>query len=400
MQRGITLTGPGPFTVDQLNQLGDITVDLEGAIAAASIADGAITETKYAANSIPATAFKTETISQTFLTKDARREDVSGQFRTLRAGTKLLADIVSITRSGGTATVTTLAAHGLSPGDRVRIAGMAQTEYNIAVAVATAPTTTTFTYAVSGSPTTPATGLGTVFSTNKLVLTAAEAVLLNAARGAVIATAISYEATLSSTPALNSIDVGTEAASTWYYVWLVTDGTSTGLLLSTSATAPDAGVFAWTHKCLVGMVYNDANQDLNWFTQADRRIWLQDLNIFTAKSVTTVNVGQLLSGTDLTNFRAAIPPEAQTYMAQVGRTNSPGAISVGNVQFSQYANMLAGYYHHDYAPSTPTAVYNFTTVSSFELPPHRESVGGARNLVWRSNDATDTWRLNITGFTF
>lgn len=69
--------------------------------------------------------------------------------------------VSSITRSGGIATVTTSAAHGLATGDSALIAGADQADYNID-AVVTVTGTTTFTYSVANTPTTPATGTITV----------------------------------------------------------------------------------------------------------------------------------------------------------------------------------------------------------------------------------------------
>lgn len=66
--------------------------------------------------------------------------------------------VSSITRSGAVATLTTAAAHNLVVGDKVVISGATETEYNGTITVVSVPTTTTFTYAVSGTPTTPATG--------------------------------------------------------------------------------------------------------------------------------------------------------------------------------------------------------------------------------------------------
>jgi hypothetical protein len=62
-----------------------------------------------------------------------------------------------ITFANGVATVTTTSAHGLNAGDRVRIAGADQPDYNGTFVIGNV-TTTTFTYAVSGTPATPATG--------------------------------------------------------------------------------------------------------------------------------------------------------------------------------------------------------------------------------------------------
>jgi hypothetical protein len=65
--------------------------------------------------------------------------------------------VTSITRSGGTATVTTSSPHGYSTGNEVEIRGATQTEYNV-IATITVTGASTFTYAVSGTPASPATG--------------------------------------------------------------------------------------------------------------------------------------------------------------------------------------------------------------------------------------------------
>lgn len=65
--------------------------------------------------------------------------------------------ITSITRSGGTATATTSAAHGLASGDSAAISGSTQVEYNIE-AVVSVIDSTHFSYSVAGTPATPATG--------------------------------------------------------------------------------------------------------------------------------------------------------------------------------------------------------------------------------------------------
>lgn len=65
--------------------------------------------------------------------------------------------LTSITRSGAVATANRTA-HGFVVGDRVRISGATEPEYNGTFTVATVPNANSFTYAVTGSPTSPATG--------------------------------------------------------------------------------------------------------------------------------------------------------------------------------------------------------------------------------------------------
>lgn len=65
--------------------------------------------------------------------------------------------IVSITRSGSTATITTTEPHGRSTGDVVTVAGADQKEYNISGAI-TVTGASSFTMAITGTPDSPATG--------------------------------------------------------------------------------------------------------------------------------------------------------------------------------------------------------------------------------------------------
>jgi hypothetical protein len=71
--------------------------------------------------------------------------------------TSSLDTLTSLTRSGTTVTAT-FTAHGLEVGDRVRISGAVETDYNGDWVVATVPLTSTFTYEVATTPTSPATG--------------------------------------------------------------------------------------------------------------------------------------------------------------------------------------------------------------------------------------------------
>ena len=77
--------------------------------------------------------------------------------------------VLSITRSGNTATVTTISDHNLGSNVPVTMAGAVETDYNVTDADITVTGSDTFTYQVSGSPTTPATGTITASFTSALV---------------------------------------------------------------------------------------------------------------------------------------------------------------------------------------------------------------------------------------
>lgn len=56
------------------------------------------------------------------------------------------------------------------------------------------------------------------------------------------------------------LDTGTEAASTWYYIWVIYNGTTVTGLLSISSTSPTMPT-GYTYKALVGAIYNNASSN-------------------------------------------------------------------------------------------------------------------------------------------
>lgn len=66
--------------------------------------------------------------------------------------------VLSITRSGTTATVTMVSDHGIASNVPVTVSGANETDYNVTDAAIIVTGLDTFTYQVSGSPSTPATG--------------------------------------------------------------------------------------------------------------------------------------------------------------------------------------------------------------------------------------------------
>lgn len=68
----------------------------------------------------------------------------------------------------------------------------------------------------------------------------------------------------------NGLDSGTVAASTWYAVWAIWNGTTVAGLLSTSGTAPTMPS-GYTHRVRVGWVRTDASSNLLRIRQAGRR---------------------------------------------------------------------------------------------------------------------------------
>jgi hypothetical protein len=78
----------------------------------------------------------------------------------------------------------------------------------------------------------------------------------------------------------NGLDTGSEASSTWYYIYLIKkpDGTVASLL-SASATSPTLPS-GYTMKRLIGAVYNNGSSNFEVFRQFGRKVmWEDDNNI-------------------------------------------------------------------------------------------------------------------------
>ena len=119
---------------------------------------------------------------------------------------------------------------------------------------------------------------------------------------------------------IGGLDTGSETVSTWYYVWLISNGASNGTLLSTSATTPVLPS-GYVYKAMLGAVYNDSSGDLVKFHQTGRKA-------FTV--LTEIDFGSTATG----NYplTTAVPPIAKTAFG-VGRLKDTGVNNISEVLF-------------------------------------------------------------------
>jgi hypothetical protein len=133
-------------------------------------------------------------------------------------------------------------------------------------------------------------------SDNSVRVTADSMLVTNAAGGAARLATVDVTGSLVGGTGLNKLDTGVEAPSTWYYVYVVWDGTTAGALLSLASDAPTAPPSGYTFWCRVGAIYNDSGSDLVEFDQRGSLVNL------TARD-TVLSAGTATSATlvDLTN---------------------------------------------------------------------------------------------------
>ena len=106
----------------------------------------------------------------------------------------------------------------------------------------------------------------------KIGVTATQAILTNSGGAPILATSISIIINLGINGA-NGLDAGSLAPSTWYHVYLISNGTATAGLASTSATSPTLPA-GYTYSMRIGTVRTDGSSNLYRTIQLGRdAVW-------------------------------------------------------------------------------------------------------------------------------
>jgi len=100
---------------------------------------------------------------------------------------------------------------------------------------------------------------------------------------------------------VNGLDAGGLVASTWYWIWLISNGTTPGLLASTSNSAPTMPT-GYTYQALIGIVKTDASKNTYAFMQSGQD-W--DYIAPAQQLVTSASTGGSWTQYSLTNW---LPP--------------------------------------------------------------------------------------------
>lgn len=239
-------------------------------------------------------------------------------------------------------------------------------------------------------------------SASQITLTADESVLKASTLLHFLATTVNVNINIAAAVGAGALDVGVEAASTWYYIWLIYNPTTATVagMLSLSSTAPTMPS-GYTYKGLVGAVRNDAGSNFIGFHQRDRQVWQVTTNVFTAKAAAVNDTFEILAGADLTAFRAAVPPVATMCSGVVGTNNTANATSVALASVATDGTLTATIRGQKsfHATTYGASQDSFAACCSFENLAVR---GGAAayNIQWKSRLTTDPVRLNIDGWSF
>lgn len=148
----------------------------------------------------------------------------------------------------------------------------------------------------------------------------------NTGNGGVTHTGISKTVDITTSGVVNGLDTGSEASSTWYYIWIWSDGSTYGCCFSTSSTSitdTRVGSPPITHKKLIGAVYNNSSSNFATFIQIDNRVYYPG----SANSWGALSAGSSTSVAEL-SISLDVPPIAQALVLQLAVTSGDGYMCV------------------------------------------------------------------------
>jgi hypothetical protein len=132
-------------------------------------------------------------------------------------------------------------------------------------------------------------------SVTQVSATADEAVLIHGTTGAILrVTSVNVTAAITSSGA-NGLDTGVEAGNTWYYLWLIHNGTTLASLLSASSTAPTMPS-GYVYKLRVGAVRNDGSSNFTHLQEHGDKVLFKSALTAWPGSDSNVEVSHGLSG--------------------------------------------------------------------------------------------------------
>lgn len=219
-----------------------------------------------------------------------------------------------------------------------------------------------------------------------LEISADEIVLKNGINDAVVAAFTSTSELVITASGDLGLDTGSEATSTWYYIWAFYDESdgSTTYKFSTSSTNPTAGDY--THKALIGAIYNNSSGNLIKINQRDRWVDTEVQNVLDDGQAATANTWESLSLT------GEVPSIAVSIRGIFGHTANVNP-STDSIAIAADANGV-GQVLHRIPQNTTAEVFGYDQASNYFL--HLRT---AQTLYWQANTNTQANnRIDITGY--
>lgn len=220
-------------------------------------------------------------------------------------------------------------------------------------------------------------------ATTSLTVTADELVVQNAAGGSVRLTTVNEAAAITASGA-GGLDTGTEANSTWYYLWVIYNPTTAAVdaVLSTSYTLPTLPS-GYTHYARVGGVYNSAAGDFITVQQVDH--------------VVVSSISNVLNGANTPNawtavtVSAAVPPIAKRLSAHMSGTGN------GIVGLAPRSDGLGAHVHIGNDATNTSTMGGILGASAYGASTFTIPYFGGSIYYWTNDSGSDTY-IDVSGW--
>ena len=176
----------------------------------------------------------------------------------------------------------------------------------------------------------------------------------------------SFSCTVNVTAAgANGLDTGSEASSTWYYIWAIakSDGTNAGLF-STSYTSPTMPS-GYAYKRLLGAVYNDSSANFRKFTQSGPTVLYTAYQLVLSGGTSSSLAALSILGTYLPPCACSSLLILEVYGVNIGVTTATLSIDNANgIGFARLASAPGAATYGQYACTIPYHSPTYYSVSN------------------------------------
>lgn len=342
---GAVVTEGDLWTAALLNLLANPTVELEGSVSAASIADNSITLAKLVDGILAASA--------------AGRAKMADGYLTLA---KLADGILSADATGRLKMADAFLTYAKLATDAKTTGAPARGDFSALV--------------VANNVATP---------NSKVDVAATDLIVKDASVIPVCLTSVALTGVDITASGANGLDTGAEAGNTWYFIWVIYNPTTvtTAGLISASATAPTMPA-GYTYKALVGAVRNDGSSNFVGFWQEGREVFQVTQNVITNTAPALADTYESLS------LAAYVPTIAKVALGVMGMSNTANNSSMAVAS--------------DAAGIGAQAVAGFTTTDltdGFSMcAPFRTGLKTAQAIFWKGGTASAWFRVSVSGWCF
>lgn len=223
-------------------------------------------------------------------------------------------------------------------------------------------------------------------SVSQVNVTADELIVKRASDGrTVLLSTVNVTADITLGVALNGLDAGVEAGNTFYYVWVICDGTNVASLLSVNSTNPTLPG-SYLYKALVSVVRNDAGANFVSFWQSGRQLNTNDDGtgqnpIFTGQAGVLAYASQSLS--------PYVPLIAKRVQGRLGSSSTAGAarqMAIAGDANGMGAQGVAG-------QESAATLDGFSLCCAYDVP-----MPTAQTVYWKAGSTAAVYRLSVSGY--